>query len=90
MDSVVPAAPIYEGSEWDYDKLRLVFDACEVIARDELGLDTYPTQVEVITSEQMLAGLADGSITATPDIIEWRHWINFRDGLAAANRVSRP
>ncbi len=69
MDSLVPVTPLYEGSEWDYDKLRLVFDACETIARDELGLDTYPTQVEVITSEQMLDAYASVGLP-----LMYRHW----------------
>ena len=66
---LVASAPLYEGSEWDYDKLRLVFDACEVIAHDELGLDTYPTQVEVITSEQMLDAYASVGLP-----LMYRHW----------------
>ncbi|MCZ4280783.1 SpoVR family protein [Kiloniella laminariae] len=46
--------PLYEGAEWTFKKLDLVFDAIEEIAKKELGLDVYPNQIEVITAEQML------------------------------------
>jgi hypothetical protein len=48
------AARLFEGAEWDFAKLQRIHDACEEIARSELGLDTYPNQIEVITAEQML------------------------------------
>ena len=49
-----PDRLLFEGPEWDFEKLRRVYDAIEEIALDELGLDVYPNQIEVITSEQML------------------------------------
>src|SRR5437899_461440 len=48
------AARLFEGAEWDFAKLQRIHDACEEIARSELGLDIYPNQIEVITAEQML------------------------------------
>ena len=48
------AARLFEGAEWDFALLQRIHDACEEIARSELGLDTYPNQIEVITAEQML------------------------------------
>ena len=45
---------LFEGADWDFPTLQRIHDACEVIARSELGLDTYPNQIEVITAEQML------------------------------------
>jgi len=60
---------LYDGPEWDYDKLKNVHDAIEVIARDELGLDYYPTQIEVITSEQMLDAYASVGLP-----LMYRHW----------------
>ena len=44
---------LFEGADWDYDKLKRTYDAIESIANGELGLDTYPNQIEVIPSEQM-------------------------------------
>ena len=61
--------PLYEGADWDYDKLKVAFDAIEKIAVEELGLDTYPTQVEVITSEQMLDAYASVGLP-----LMYRHW----------------
>ena len=60
---------LYDGPEWDFDKLKRVHDAIEVIARKELGLDVYPTQIEVITSEQMLDAYASVGLP-----LMYRHW----------------
>lgn len=49
---------IYEGSEWDFELLQRTHDVIESIAIGELGLDVYPNQIEVITSEQMLDAYA--------------------------------
>ena len=48
------ATPLYEKAEWDFETVDRTFRAIEDIALNEMGLDVYPTQVEVITSEQML------------------------------------
>ncbi|WP_218578264.1 SpoVR family protein [Vineibacter terrae] len=45
---------LYDGAEWDFATLQRIHDACEEIALSELGLDVYPTQIEVITTEQMI------------------------------------
>ncbi|MFH1805170.1 MAG: SpoVR family protein [Pseudomonadota bacterium] len=47
-------ALLFEGSDWDFDTLKNTYDAIEDIALNELKLDVYANQVEVITSEQML------------------------------------
>ena len=62
-------APLYTGPNWDFTGLRKVYDAVERIALDELGLDVYPVQIEVITSEQMLdayASVVSGSSLPFP------------------------
>jgi stage V sporulation protein R len=48
------AERLFERADWDFPTLQRIHDACEEIARSELGLDTYPNQIEVITAEQML------------------------------------
>ena len=68
-DTLEKPVPLYEGADWDYDKLKVAFDAIEKIAVEELGLDTYPTQVEVITSEQMLDAYASVGLP-----LMYRHW----------------
>ena len=45
---------LFDGAEWDYQTIDETFLAIQKIGLDEMGLDIYPTQVEVITSEQML------------------------------------
>src|ERR1700754_2665174 len=45
---------LFEGADWDFRTLQRIHDACEDIALNELGLDVYPNQIEVITAEQML------------------------------------
>ena len=48
------AKPLFEGSEWSFDALKRTYAAVEAIAKEDLGLDTYANQIEVITAEQML------------------------------------
>jgi stage V sporulation protein R len=44
------AGRLFEGADWDFPTLQRINDACEEIARSELGLDIYPNQIEVITA----------------------------------------
>ncbi|MBY5436897.1 SpoVR family protein [Rhizobium leguminosarum] len=60
---------LFEGADWDFSTLQRIHDACEEIALNELGLDVYPNQIEVITSEQMLDAY---SSTGMP--LFYRHW----------------
>jgi len=48
------AGRLFMGADWDFQTLQGIHDACEQIARSELGLEFYPNQIEVITAEQML------------------------------------
>jgi spore cortex formation protein SpoVR/YcgB (stage V sporulation) len=45
---------LYDGADWDFDTIRRINEAVEEIALKELGLDVYPNQIEVISTEQML------------------------------------
>lgn len=60
---------LFEGADWDFQTLQNIHDACQEIAIGELGLDVYPNQIEVITSEQMLDAY---SSTGMP--LFYRHW----------------
>ena len=60
---------LYQGSEWNFDTLKRVYDAVEEIALGELGLEVYPTQIEVITAEQMLDAYASVGLP-----LMYRHW----------------
>jgi stage V sporulation protein R len=69
MARLEASAPLFSGPNWDYGSLRQTHDAIERIAIDELGLDVYPVQVEVITSEQMLDAYASVGLP-----LMYRHW----------------
>ncbi|MCE9524044.1 MAG: SpoVR family protein [Alphaproteobacteria bacterium] len=48
------STPLFTGGEWDFALLQRVFEAIEDVAKNDLKLDTYPNQIEIISSEQML------------------------------------
>ena len=48
---------LFTGSEWDFQMLQTVFAAIEDVGLNDLKLDVYPNQIEVITAEQMSATL---------------------------------
>lgn len=62
-------ALLYEGKDWSFETLQRIHDAIDAIARDDLGLDIFPNQIEVITAEQMLDAY---SSTGLP--LLYRHW----------------
>jgi stage V sporulation protein R len=45
---------LYQGVDWDFETLRRIYAEIERVAAADLGLETYPNQIEVITAEQML------------------------------------
>jgi stage V sporulation protein R len=46
--------PLFEGADWEFSTIQRCHDAIQKIALEELGLDVYPNQIEVIGTEQML------------------------------------
>ena len=60
---------LFEEADWDFRKLQRIYDACEEIARCELGLDTYPNQIEIITAEQMLDAYSSAGMP-----LFYKHW----------------
>ncbi len=54
MTSQITADLLFEGADWDFDKLRRTYDAISEIALKDFGLNVYTNQIEVITAEQML------------------------------------
>ncbi|MCG5530399.1 SpoVR family protein [Halorhodospira halochloris] len=61
--------PLFIGSDWDYRDVMRVYEAVERIATEELRLDVYPNQIEVISSEQMLDAYASMGLP-----LFYRHW----------------
>ena len=62
-------AALFSGREWDFDTIQRVYDAIAVIAQKELGLDTFPNQIEIITAEQMLDAYASIGMP-----LYYKHW----------------
>ncbi|MBV9531284.1 MAG: SpoVR family protein [Bradyrhizobium sp.] len=60
---------LFEGADWGFATLQRIHDACEGIARSELGLDTYANQIEVITAEQMLDAYSSVGMP-----LFYKHW----------------
>ncbi|CAA7614545.1 conserved hypothetical protein [Candidatus Terasakiella magnetica] len=60
---------LFTGAEWDFDKVQRTHDAIAEIAHGELGLDTYPNQIEVITAEQMLDAYSSIGMP-----LMYKHW----------------
>lgn len=60
---------LFHEADWNFETLQRIHDAIALIARNELGLDTYPNQIEIITSEQMLDAYAS---TGMP--LFYKHW----------------
>ncbi len=61
--------PLSTGAEWSFELLAKYDRAIGAIATEEFGLDCYPNQIEVISSEQMLDAY---SMTGLP--IGYPHW----------------
>ncbi len=60
--------PISTGYDWDFDLIER-YDAAIGETAAEYGLDTYPNQIEVITSEQMLDAYASSGLP-----VGYPHW----------------
>lgn len=69
MQTHVKQRPLFEGAEWDFDLMAHAYAAIEEIALEDLGLDIYPNQVEIISSEQMLDAYASLGMP-----LLYRHW----------------
>ncbi len=68
-----PCAPVsqllFDGPDWTFETMHRTYDAIEDIALSDLGLDIYPNQIEIISSEQMLDAY---SSTGMP--LMYGHW----------------
>lgn len=60
---------LFDDNEWTFDKLRIAEDAIREIALDELKLDVYPNQIEIIGSDQMLDAYSSHGLP-----LMYNHW----------------
>lgn len=63
------AGLLYDSSAWTFSTLKETFQAIEEIALGELGLDVYPNQLELISSEQMLDAYSSAGMP-----VFYSHW----------------
>ena len=62
------ATPLSHGADWDFELLERYHAAIAEVA-GEYSLDTYPNQIEIITSDQMLDAYATSGLP-----IGYPHW----------------
>jgi len=60
---------LFSGSDWNFGTLSHAYDVIEAVAKEELGLDIYPVQMEIISSEQMLDAYSSIGMP-----LMYRHW----------------
>lgn len=60
---------ISESSEWTFELVRRYDEAIGRIAKNKYGLDTYPNQIEVISSEQMMDAYSSVGMP-----VGYHHW----------------
>ena len=60
---------LFEGTDWDFSTIQRIHDAVEAVAEGELGLKTYPNQIEIITTEQMLDAYSSVGMP-----LFYKHW----------------
>jgi len=60
---------LFAGSDWNFETLSRTYDAIEAIALEDLRLDVYPNQIEIISSEQMLDAYSSIGMP-----LMYRHW----------------
>ena len=60
---------LYDAPEWDFDLLNRTYDAIHEIGVEDMGLNIYPNQIEVIRAEQMLDAYTS---IGMPNM--YRHW----------------
>ena len=60
---------LFSGPDWDFGTLSHAFDVIERVAIEELNLDIYPVQMEIISSEQMLDAYSSIDMP-----LMYRHW----------------
>ncbi|KJZ16748.1 SpoVR family protein [Halomonas sp. S2151] len=77
------AKPIATGSDWSFDDLT-EFEAEIARLADEYRLDTYPNQIEIITTEQMMDAYASVGMP-----VGYHHWSFGKQFLAVEQAYRR-
>jgi len=87
MESAAPPVaqrqPLSEGSEWTFELLDL-YDREIARVAAHYGLDTYPSQIEVITSEQMIDAYSSVGMP-----VGYHHWSYGKQFLSTQKSYKR-
>jgi stage V sporulation protein R len=75
--------PISTGSEWTFELIEEYDREIRLLA-EEFKLDTYPNQIEIISSEQMMDAYAASGMP-----VYYRHWSFGKHFLGIENNYSR-
>ena len=75
--------PISTGADWSFELIEEYDRAIGELARD-FGLDTYPNQIEVISSEQMMDAYAASGMP-----LGYHHWSYGKQFLSIENAYRR-
>lgn len=78
-----PRQPISTGSDWNFELIEQYDKAIGEIAA-EFGLDTYPNQIEIISSEQMMDAYASSGMP-----LFYNHWSYGKHFLGIENNYNR-
>ena len=60
---------LFETNDWTPERLQSAYEAIKVIAEEELHLDVYPNQIEIIASDQMLDAYSSVGLP-----LMYNHW----------------
>ncbi len=84
MNALRRESPISEGSEWTFDLLAEYDFEIAKIAHEKFGLDTYPNQIEVISSEQMMDAYSSAGMP-----VGYSHWSYGKQFLSVEQNYRR-
>ncbi len=76
--------PILEGSEWTFEALEAFEEEIGKIARDRYRIDTYPNQIEIISSDQMMDAYSSVGMP-----VGYHHWSFGKQFLSTEQRYRK-
>ena len=78
-----PSQPLPAPSDWTFETIEQYHDVIRATAQ-RFGLDTYPNQLEIITSEQMMDAYASVGMP-----VNYRHWSYGKEFIATEKNYRR-
>ena len=75
---------LFDGPEWTFELLSKAHDAIEDIALNDLGLDVYPNQIEIISADQMMDAYSSVGMP-----VGYHHWSFGKQFLSTEQRYRK-